>query len=215
MPYFTYDNTATNYLKSKDVRLGKAIETIGTIKRATIPDLFEAMMYTIVGQQISLKAHLNIWEKIKIISPDITPQNISVCPTDTLRQVGLPLRKVSYMQEIAQKIMDKALNLNTLKEMNDQQVRSTLCQLRGIGEWSAEMLMIFSMQRPNILSFGDFAIRRGLRMLYHHREITPQLWAKYHKRYTPYASVASLYLWEIASGKIPTMKDYAPLKKNK
>jgi len=72
------------------------------------------------------------------------------------------------------------------------------------------MLMLFSMQRPDILSFGDLAILRGMRMLYHHRKITRQLFKKYRRRYSPYGSVASLYLWAIAGGAIVGMKDYAP-----
>ena len=70
--------------------------------------------------------------------------------------------------------------------------------------------MTFSMQRPDIMSYGDLAIQRGLRMLHHHRRITPELFAKYRRRYTPYGSVASLYLWEVAGGAIPGMTDWAP-----
>ena len=76
------------------------------------------------------------------------------------------------------------------------------------------MLMIFSMQRPDILSWDDLAIQRGLRMLYRHRRITPKLFAKYKKRYSPHASVASLYLWAIAGGACASLKDCAP-EKNK
>lgn len=75
------------------------------------------------------------------------------------------------------------------------------------------MLMLFSMQRPNILSYDDLAIQRGLRMVYHHRRIDRKLFEKYRRRYTPYGSVASLYLWAVAGGAIEGMKDYAPNKK--
>jgi len=81
--------------------------------------------------------------------------------------------------------------------------------------WTAEMLMIFSMQRPNVLSYGDLAIQRGLRMVYHHRKIDKATFRKYWKRYSPYASVAGLYLWAVAGGAIDEMKDYAPKKKTK
>ena len=77
------------------------------------------------------------------------------------------------------------------------------------------MLMLFSMQRPDILSFGDLAILRGMRMLYRHRKITRELFEKYRRRYSPYGSVASLYLWAIAGGAIEGMKDYASQKKKK
>lgn len=71
--------------------------------------------------------------------------------------------------------------------------------------------MTFSMQRPDVMSFGDIAIHRGLRMLYRHRKITPQLFNKYKKRYSPYASVACLYLWEIAGGACKDLCDHAPM----
>ena len=79
------------------------------------------------------------------------------------------------------------------------------------------MLMIFSMQRMDILSWGDLAVHRGLRMLYRHRVVTPTLFAKYKKRYSPYATVASLYLWAVAGGACPRLEDRAskaPAKKN-
>ena len=94
--------------------------------------------------------------------------------------------------------------------MSDAEVCERLASLRGIGVWSAEMLMLFSMQRPDILSFGDLAIHRGLRMIYHHRKIDRRLFKKYRRRFTPYGSVASLYLWAVAGGAIEGMKDYAP-----
>ena len=88
--------------------------------------------------------------------------------------------------------------------------------LPGIGVWTAEMLMTFSMQRPNILSWGDLAIHRDLRMVHHHRRITPELFARSTAAATsPYGSVASLYLWEVAGGAIPGMKDWAPKAKRR
>ena len=97
--------------------------------------------------------------------------------------------------------------------MSDEQVCTKLSEQNGIGVWTAEMLMIFSMQRSNVLSYGDLAILRGLRMVYHHRKIDKTIFNKYWKRYSPYASVASLYLWAVAGGAIDEMKDYAPKKK--
>lgn len=102
------------------------------------------------------------------------------------------------------------LDLAALTEKSDEEVCKTLSSLKGIGIWTAEMLMIFSMQRPNIMSYGDLALHRGLRMLYHHRSIDEKKFKMYHKRFTPYATIASLYLWEIAGGAIPGMRDYAP-----
>ncbi|HOS18674.1 MAG TPA: DNA-3-methyladenine glycosylase 2 family protein, partial [Clostridia bacterium] len=104
-------------------------------------------------------------------------------------------------------------DVEALRDMPDQEVIQRLSALSGIGVWTAEMLMIFCMQRPDIVSYGDLAIHRGMRMLYHHRGIDRNLFEKYARRYSPYGTVASLYLWAIAGGAIPEMCDYAPKKK--
>lgn len=200
--YFPYGQKEMDFLASKDKRLAEVIKRLGKINRVVIPDLFEALVHTIVGQQISSKAHASIWAKIKNTFSEVTPCLIADCPEETLKNVGLSYRKVRYIQSIARKIEDHSLNLEVLHDMSDKEVCTELTKLNGIGVWSAEMLMLFSMQRPNILSFGDFAIQKGLRILYHHKNITLPLFQKYHRRYSPYASVASIYLWEIAAGTI-------------
>ena len=90
-----------------------------------------------------------------------------------------------------------------------------LCSLKGIGVWTAEMILLFCMQRPDIFSFDDLVIQRGLRMVYHHRSIDRRLFEKYRRRFHPYCSVASLYLWAVAGGAIPGMKDFKPKVKAK
>ena len=97
--------------------------------------------------------------------------------------------------------------------MSDEDAIKELSALKGIGVWTAEMILLFCMQRPNIFSYDDLAIQRGLRMVYHHRKIDRKLFEKYRRRFSPYCSVASLYLWAVAGGAIPEMKDYAPKKK--
>ena len=107
--------------------------------------------------------------------------------------------------------MNSELNLDGLKEQTDEEVIKALDNLKGFGPRTAEMLLIFALERKNVLSFNDFAIQKGMRMLYHHRKITPLLFKKYYKKYSPFSSIASFYLWEIASGKYG-LKDYKTLK---
>ncbi|PIE74880.1 MAG: DNA-3-methyladenine glycosidase [Deltaproteobacteria bacterium] len=208
--YFKYGQKELNHLKSKDKKLAEIIDKIGMIEREVIPDLFEGLIHTIIGQQISTKAAASIWKKMKSSIPDLTPEIIAEYKPEKLQKIGISFRKVEYMQSACEKILNKSLNLYDLKDMNDKKVCTELTKLRGIGVWSAEMIMIFSMQRQNILSYGDLGIHRGLRMLYHHRSINTAHFKKYWCRYSPYSSVASLYLWEIAGGAVPEMKDYAP-----
>ena len=198
--YFEYGEEAVAYLAAKDPALGRAIAEIGHIDRPVIPDLFAALVNSIVGQQISAKAAQTVWGRITERFSPLTAEVILSETAEALQACGISMRKATYIREISEEAAGGKLDLAALENMTDSEVRARLCALRGIGEWTAEMLMIFSMQRPDIISFGDLGIHRGLRMLYRHRKITPALFAKYRRRYAPYATVASLYLWAVSSG---------------
>jgi DNA-3-methyladenine glycosylase II len=198
--YFEYGATELDYLKSKDPVLGKAIDETGHIYREVIPDMFMALIHAIIGQQISAKAHKTIWLRFLHRCTPITPEHIVSLPVETVQTCGISMKKALYIRNIATDIIDGALDLKTLPTLPDDEVCRRLSQVRGVGVWTAEMLMIFSMQRKDILSWDDMAILRGLRMLYRHQKITPELFATYKKRYSPYATIASLYLWHISIG---------------
>lgn len=213
--YFEYGQDAVDYLRNRDKRIAEVIDRIGYVHRRVIPDLFAALVHSIVGQQISTKAHESIWRKIELKLGEVTPERINALTDAELQAVGLSFRKVEYIKTIARQVLSGEFDIASLHDMTDEEVCQRLSALRGIGVWSAEMLMLFSMQRPDILSFGDLAIVRGLRMIHHHRRIDRALFEKYRRRYSPYCSVASLYIWAVAGGAIPELKDLAPkTKKN-
>ncbi|MDR0672083.1 MAG: hypothetical protein LBF93_00165 [Zoogloeaceae bacterium] len=209
MSTFQYGEAEIAYLKARDKRLAWAIERIGFIERTTEPDLFVALARSIVGQQISGKAQRTIWARMETGLGEITPRTICACPAAELQGYGISRKKAGYIRGAAEKIRDGRLDLDALQALPDAEVSKRLCQLDGVGPWTAEMLMLFSLCRPDIVSHGDLAILRGMRMLYHHREITRPRFEKYRRRYSPQGSVASLYLWAIAGNAIDGMRDYA------
>ena len=209
MPCFVYGNRETDYLKSRDPVLGRAIDAIGPVRREVIPDLFEALVHSIVGQQIATKAQVTIWNRMKSAWGAVTPSLIAALPPEEIQGMGISARKTTYIRQAAEKILDGRLDLSALVTLPDEEVCRELSSLNGVGVWTAEMLMIFSMQRPNILSFGDLAIQRGMRMLYRHRQIDRPRFERYRRRYSPCASVASLYLWAVAGGAIEGLRDPA------
>ena len=213
--YFQYGEKEIEHLKKADKKLADVIDKIGVINRPVIPDLFEALVNSIVGQQISTKAHASIWNRMQSELVEITPATVNNLSEDKLQQFGITFKKAGYIKSAAQKILTGEFDIHSLHSMEDEMVCSKLSELNGIGVWTAEMLMLHSMQRPNILSFGDLAIIRGMRMLYHHRKIDKIKFDKYRKRYSPYGSVASLYLWAVSAGAIEGMKDYASSKTSK
>jgi len=210
---FQYGNEEIQYLKKKDKRLGEAIDIIGHIERPVYADLFSAVIYTIVGQQISAAALETVWCRLCAMLGEVNAENIHESGEALLQSAGITFKKAGYMKNFASQVISGEFNLAGLPLKSDGEVVKELSALSGLGAWSAEMIMLFAMERPDILSYGDLAIHRGMRMLYHHKNIDKNLFEKYRKRYSPYASVASLYLWVISAGAIPEMKDFAPPKK--
>lgn len=201
MPYFEYGEAEINYLKGKDKRLAEAIDRIGFVKREVIPDLFAALVNSIIGQQISMKAVETIWGRMLERFGAIMPETIAELSADELQSVGITMRKALYIKNIAKAVLDGGFRMDELSALPDDEVAIRLSTLNGVGVWTAEMLMIFSMQRKNIVSWDDLAIRRGMMMLYHHRKLDKVKFEKYKRRYSPCGTVASLYLWEISLDK--------------
>ena len=163
--FFQYGETEIAYLKQADKRLAEVIDRIGKVERRVIPDLFAALVHSIVGQQISTKAHETIWRRIENALGKVTPEAIDRLPMEELQGFGITFKKAAYIRNATRKVMDGTFDIQALYTMSDDEVCARLSELDGIGVWSAEMLMLFSMQRPDILSFGDLAIQRGLRMV--------------------------------------------------
>ncbi len=206
---FRYGEREIDALKRRDKRLGAVIDRIGRVDREVTGDLFAALVHSIVGQQISTKAHRTVWLKITEATGAVTPEAVDRLGREALQRFGISFRKAGYIHSAARKVLSGELDLETLRTLPDEEVCARLTALDGVGVWTAEMLMIFSMQRPDILSFGDLGIRRGLRMIYRHKTIDRQRFERYRRRFSPYGSVASLYLWAVAAGAVEGLTDPA------
>ena len=197
--FFSYGRAETDYLSARDPVLGAAIARIGHIDRAVFPDLFEALINSIAGQQISGKALATVWARLCAAVGAVTPENLLAAGEERLRACGFSGRKVNYMLSAAQAVADGALDIHSLVEKDDEEVIRALTALPGVGRWTAEMLLTFSLQRPDVLAYDDLGIRKGMCRLYGLDSLTKQQFAEYRARYAPYATVAALYLWHIAA----------------
>lgn len=196
--FFNYGEDEISYLKKVDKILGEAIERIGKIERMVIPDLFQALIYAIIGQQISVKAVNTIWNRMQEHLNEISPQSLSNVSIDEIQQYGMTNRKAGYIKSIAENVAKRDLNLDEFHDLPDEEIIKRLSFLNGIGVWTAEMILLNSMERSNIVSWGDIAIRRGMMKLYNISELTKEQFHEYKNRYSPYGSVASIYLWKIS-----------------
>lgn len=196
-------------LAARDGRLGRAIELIGPIARQTHSGAFRGLAHAICGQQISAKAHKSVWTRFCAAFPPEDPAAAASAALEDIKKCGLSLRKAGYIQNIAALFARKELSDEELKSLDEDALRERLTLLPGVGKWTADMLLIFTFQRKNILCYEDLAIRKGLRALYGGQEITPSFFERCRRLYSPLGSAASMYLWEIAGGAFPHWKDPA------
>ena len=195
--YFEYGEKELSFLQKKDKKLAAAIDRIGMIKRRVNPDVFSALTESIISQQISSKAAATVCKKLDDLSK-MQPDKLHALSQEEIQACGMTKRKAGYIKSLATHYIEKTIDFCGIKDKPDIEIIKTLTKVDGIGVWTVEMLLIFSLQRPDVVSFGDLAIRRGMMNLYGHKEIKKERFLRYAQRYSPFGSVASLYLWELS-----------------
>lgn len=207
--YVEYGDDAVAYLSERDPRMADAIARIGHVWRVRDDDLFQAVVHSIVGQQISTRAQATVWARMRDGLGTVDAAHVAAASVEELQAFGMTYGKAGYIHDFALHVQDGSFDIAAVERMGDDEAIEALASLRGVGRWTAEMILTFCLNRPDVFAYDDLAIQRGLRMLYHHRRITRKLLERYRRRFSPYCSVASLYLWEVAGGALPELRDLA------
>jgi DNA-3-methyladenine glycosylase II len=172
--------------------------TLAARRRGRPSDAYGTLVRSIVGQQLSTKAAASIYKRVLELFDGAVPtpaQLIAVDP-DTLRGAGLSHAKVAYLRDLAGRVEDGDLDLDHLAELSDAQVVEQLTAVKGIGQWSADMFLIFQLGRPDVLAVGDLGIRRAAERAYGLPEIPDaKTLTRIAEPWRPYRSLACLYLW--------------------
>lgn len=199
---------ARKALAASDPTMAALIDRIGRIDLPTRlarrgeerpADAYGALLRAIVGQQLSTKAARTIYLRVLDLFDGQTPspeQLLEASETD-LRGAGLSGRKVEYIRDLATHVIDGELELDRLDDLGDEEAIEEIVAVRGLGRWTAEMFLMFHLQRPDILSGGDLGIRKAIRIEYGLEEMPePEEVLKVGEPWRPHRSLASLYLWE-------------------
>jgi DNA-3-methyladenine glycosylase II len=213
---FVFAEQEMAQLKEADDQMKRLIDIIGPLQRYYTADLFPSLINIIVAQQLSNKVADAIWAKLSSRFPDITPEKLLAEGESTYREIGLSNSKVRYIKNTAEAVLSGELPLETIHLLKDEEITERLTAIKGIGPWSAEMFLIFSLCRKDILSFGDLGIRKGIQWLYSLEEpLTIEQFAEIKGRYSPHGTLASLYLWEIGDRKFYKHKNLDEVEINK
>lgn len=197
--FFTCTPEAIAHLKGSEPALAAHIGRIGPVEREMTPDLFEGLAGSIVGQQISGKAAATVNARIVRLLGGITPAAVSRADAGAIQQCGISMRKVSYLKSAARAFLDGTVPVADIPSMDDGEIIRLLDALPGVGRWTAEMLLIFSLGRQDVFAFDDLGIRKGLARVHGLETVTRPVFEEFRRIYSPYGSTASLYLWHIAS----------------
>jgi DNA-3-methyladenine glycosylase II len=195
-------------LAAADPTMAALIERVGEIDLATRlrrrseqapADAYGALLRAIVGQQLSTKAARTIYLRVLDLFDGGTPSPEQLLATEAaeLRGAGLSGRKVEYVQDLARHVLSGELELDSLDRLGDEEVIEEIVAVRGLGRWTAEMFLIFHLERPDVLSGGDLGIRKAIQVEYGLATMpTPQQVTERAEAWKPHRSLASLYLWE-------------------
>lgn len=200
--YFAYGEQEMNYLKQVDSRMKRLIEELGFVERRVFPDLFQALVFAIIGQQISVPASYAILDRLQS-QMEVVPEVIQETTIAELQACGLSRTKAEVIKRVADHMVEQSLQLEQLKQCSDAEVIEQLTAIKGLGLWSAQMILIHCLERPNVMSFKDIAIKRGLCKLYEFEELTWEQFEYYRSLFDPYNTVASIYLWKYSAKDMP------------
>ncbi|MEG1771731.1 MAG: methylated-DNA--[protein]-cysteine S-methyltransferase [Clostridia bacterium] len=200
--FFQYGSEAIGHLRSIDDKFKTLVDELGMLHYELIPDRFQALVYNIIAQQIATNTAKSIWIEYLEKFERVTPNSIASADFSKLSR-RISAHKARAIQWIASEIISGHMDLSDFNEMSDEAVVEKLCCIDKVGRWTAQMFLIFTLERQNVLSFYDYGIRRGLALLYNFTDISSKnfktFFEDFREKASPYGTIASFYLWNIGS----------------
>jgi DNA-3-methyladenine glycosylase II len=189
---------AINHLKKSDPVLRGIIERVGPFRMEYGPPEFHSLAEAIVYQQLNGKAAVTIFKRFAALAGEpLTPEGILQLSDEQLRSVGLSKQKSAYIKDLATKTRDGSLDFAKLPELSDGEVVKHLTQVKGIGVWTAQMFLMFTLRRPDVLPTGDYGVQAAIKKHYRKRKLpNPKEMERIAAPWSPYRSVACWYLWK-------------------
>jgi DNA-3-methyladenine glycosylase II len=199
----TASRKAVAALREADPVMARLIDEHGTavrrdLRRERPGDAYGALLRSVVSQQLSTRAASTILGRMMdIFGGHIpTPKQLLAADPDEIRAAGLSRPKIAYLRDLAQHVEDGTLELDRLDELPDEEVSAQLIAVKGLGQWTADMFLMFHLRRPDVLPVGDQGIRRAVQVQYRMRKLPdPKRLEKVARPWRPYRTLACLYLW--------------------
>jgi len=189
---------ATKFLK-KDPKLAKIIKQVGDYNVKITKNRYQSLVEAIIAQQLSGSAAESILKKFKKLFKSKFPKPFEVIktPDSKIRSTGLSKMKILYIKDLSKKIQSKQLNMRKISTKSDEYIIEHLTDVKGIGRWTAEMFLIFSLGRLDVLPVGDLGLKKGIQLMYSLKELPNEKEIeRIAESWKPYRTVATWYLWK-------------------
>lgn len=190
-------------ISSSDKRIKKIISDIGEFKIPLIKNEYLSLIKFIIGQQLSEKAANTIYQRLCASVKSCSPEVLLETNDERFKTAGVSKMKTSFIKDLSSKIIDREIDFKKLRKYDNESVIKKLTEIKGIGQWTAEMFLIFTLGRLDVISLNDVGLQRSIKWLYRlHDNPNKEIIIKISNKWKPYRSIASLYLWELINRNI-------------
>ena len=186
---------------NKDSKMKKLIKDYGFPSFELKDDYFESLMRSIVFQQLSGKVANIIYQRFIKLLPEneIIPKAVLKLPSNNMRQAGLSMQKINFIKNLADYFDNNLFNSKIVAKMSNKEISAELIQIKGVGQWTVDMFLMFTLNRPDVIPYSDLGIKKGMKILFNLNKLpTKNEMKDFSIKWIPYRTLACWYLWKIA-----------------
>lgn len=190
-----YDTKEMQYISDKHPLMKKLVEHYGKLQMGKVKDIYMSLVLHIISQMLANSVSEVLIKRFLNLAGEITPENVLRVGKEAIRECGISLKKAEYILDLSNSVVEEVYDFSSLESMGDDEAVKYLMQIKGVGKWTAEMIVEFTMGRLNVFSYDDVALQNGIKKAHGFKTLSKNRFERLRKLYAPYCSVASVYYY--------------------
>lgn len=190
-----YDAKEMVYISNKHPVMKTLVDHYGKLKMGKVTDVYKSLVFHIISQMLANSVSGTLIKRFLDLVGDVTPENVLRIGIEEIRECGISKKKAEYILELSNSVLEEKYDFSLLDSMSDDEAVEYLQQIKGVGKWTAEMIVEFTMGRQNIFSYDDVALQNGIKKAHGFKILSKIRFERLRRMYAPYCSIASLYYY--------------------